>query len=132
MSVSSPHALQKPTERALTMTNLAISNVEFTFTTSDKFQELINAGYSPKVIGVNAELKAPNQPLSDAEMRVRFNETGDLFTIPLINYSWAAHLALSTYILTPNEAFQEIVFGKEGVATLNDVAYSVPNPTESK
>lgn len=114
------------------MTNLSISNVEFTFTTSDKFQELINAGYSPKVIGVNAELKAPNQPLSDAEMRVRFNETGDLFTIPLINYSWAAHFALSTYNLTPNEAFQEIVWSKEGVATLNDVAYSVPNPTEIK
>lgn len=114
------------------MTNLSISNVEFTFTTSDKFQELINAGYSPKVIGVNVEMKAPHQPLSDTEMRVRFNETGDLFTIPLINYSWAAHLALSTYILTPNEAFQEIVFGKEGVATLNDVEYSVPNPTESK
>lgn len=114
------------------MTNLAISNVEFTFTTSDKFQELINAGYSPKVIGVNVELNAPHQPLSDAEMRVRFNETGDLFTISLINYSWAAHLALNTYILTPNEAFKEIVFAKEGVATLNDVAYSVPNPTESK
>lgn len=114
------------------MTNLSISNVEFTFTTSDKFQELINAGYFPKVIGVNVELKAPYQPLSDAEMRVRFNETGDLFNIPLINYSWAAHLALSTYILTPKEAFQEIVFGKEGVAILNDVAYTVPNPTESK
>jgi len=110
------------------MTNLSISSVEFTFTTSDKFQELIRGGYSPKVIGVNVEMKAPHQPLSDAEMRVRF----DLFTIPLINHSWAAHLALSTYILTPNEAFQEIVFGKEGVATLNDVAYSVPNPTESK
>ena len=114
------------------MTNLAISNVEFTFTTSDKFLELLNEGYSPKVIGVNVEMKAPHQPLSDAEMRVRFNETGDLFTIPLINYSWAAHLALNAYILTPNEAFQEIVWGKEGVATLNDVAYSVPNPTESK
>lgn len=114
------------------MTNLAISNVEFTFTISDKFQELINKGYNPKVVGINMKLNAPHQPLSDTEMRVRFNETGDLFTIPLINYSWAAHLALSTYILTPKEAFQEIVFGKEGVATLNDVAYSVPNPTESK
>ena len=114
------------------MTNLSISNVEFTFITSDKFQELIKAGYSPKVIGVNVEMKAPHQPLSEAEMRVRFNETGDVFTIPLINYSWAAHLALSTYILTPNEAFQEVVFGKEGVATLNDVAYSTPNPSESK
>lgn len=94
--------------------------------------ELLKEGYSPKVVGVNVEMKAPHQPLSDAEMRVRFNETGDLFTIPLINYSWAAHLALSTYILTPNEAFQEIVFGKEGVATLNDVKYSIPNPTEDK
>lgn len=114
------------------MTNLAISNVEFTFTTSDKFQELLKEGYSPKVIGVNVELKAPHQPLSDAEMRVRFNETGDLFTIPLINYSWAAHLALSTYIPTPTEAFQEILWSKEGIATLNDVAYSAPNPTEIK
>lgn len=114
------------------MTNLAISNVEFTFTTTDEFQELLNKGYSPKVIGVNAELKAPHQPLSDAEMRVRFRETGDIFDIPLINYSWAAHLALNSYVLTPTEAFQEIIWGKEGVATLNDVAYSVPNPTESK
>lgn len=114
------------------MTNLAISNIEFTFTISDKFQELMSKGYSPKVVGIDMKLNAPHQPLSKAYMVVRFNETGDLFTIPLINYSWAAHLALSTYILTPNEAFQEIVFSKEGVATLNDVAYSVPNPTESK
>lgn len=114
------------------MTNLTISNVEFTFTTSDKFQELLKEGYSPTVTGIDMKLNAPHQPLSEASMRVRFYETGALFSIPLINYSWAAHLALNSYILTPAEAFQEIIWGKEGVATLNDVVYSVPNPTESK
>lgn len=114
------------------MTNLAISNVEFTFTISDKFQELMNKGYNPKVVGIDMKLNAPHQPLSKVYMAVRFNETGDLIPVELINYSWVAHFALSAYISSPFEAFQEIVFGKEGVATLNDVAYSVPNPTESK
>ena len=124
--------LYKNYRKGTAMTNLAISNVEFTFTTSDKFQELLKEGYSPKVVGIDMKLNAPHQPLSKAHMVVRFDETGDLIPVELINYAWVAHFALSAYILTPKEAFKEIVYAKEGVAVLNDVKYGIPNPTENK
>lgn len=114
------------------MSNISISNVEFTFSTSERFQELLSEGYSPKVVGIGVKLDSPLKPLSDAYMDVRFYETGALFRLPLINYSWVAHFALFAYISSPQEAFQEIVWGKEGVAVLNDVKYNVPNPTEAK
>lgn len=114
------------------MSNISISNVEFTFSIPERFQELLNEGYSPKVVGIGVKLDSPLKPLSDAFMDVRFYETGALFRLPLINHSWEAHFALFTYLSSPQEAFQEIVWGKEGVAVLNDVKYNVPNRTEAK
>ena len=53
------------------MSNISISNVEFTFSTSERFQELLNEGYSPKVVGIGVKLDSPLKPLSDAYMDVQ-------------------------------------------------------------
>jgi hypothetical protein len=114
------------------MANISISNVEFKLSISDKFQEQLDKGYSPTVVEIDMELNKPNQPVSDARILVRFYETGFLAAVPLINHSWEAHFALSTYITSPKEAFKEIAWGKEGWAILNDVAYNISNPSDAK
>lgn len=84
------------------------------------------------VVGGIFVFASPCDSLKEAYIKAGAGTAIALFRLPLINYSWVAHFALFAYLSSPQEAFQEIVWGKEGVAVLNDVKYNVPNPTEAK